>query len=403
MKQNKHYLWYLPLYFFLFFSCYAVLKFIVIFFFMTAYTPSFLFDFTFFYAFSGFDNTQLLFIGMIVLLTNLYFHISLSKKHLLYSFPLTLILLGGIGLRVATSAISLDYIFHYLIFSTLLFVIIIDHKLYLFIPEEYKTPLGKTKMRIEKVSLPAFNTVHPKPTRTKQGISSIPASFSQNFQELKNNLRSKLGIGQPQPTSDMGKSRGQSASLTQDHISTDEILDEKQFIHPIEKSAEDIETTKEMLSNLGSQSLDHLDSKINNTKLGDHSFLDSFFSSSAQLKDFTRTQLSSDFSSLLDHIEDSAVIISRGVVKAANTTFASMVDQPIGDIVNKDFIDFLAPEGFASFKSHCSKRLSGASSQTFRVVLLSKKHEKIPLQATIKSTKMNGEPVEITVFQKMNT
>ncbi|MBS3778660.1 MAG: hypothetical protein KGY50_05170 [Candidatus Thermoplasmatota archaeon] len=370
---------------------------------MTAYTPSFLFDFTFFYAFSGFDNTQLLFIGMIVLLTNLYFHISLSKKHLLYSFPLTLILLGGIGLRVATSAISLDYIFHYLIFSTLLFVIIIDHKLYLFIPEEYKTPLGKTKMRIEKVSLPAFNTVHPKPTRTKQGISSIPASFSQNFQELKNNLRSKLGIGQPQPTSDMGKSRGQSASLTQDHISTDEILDEKQFIHPIEKSAEDIETTKEMLSNLGSQSLDHLDSKINNTKLGDHSFLDSFFSSSAQLKDFTRTQLSSDFSSLLDHIEDSAVIISRGVVKAANTTFASMVDQPIGDIVNKDFIDFLAPEGFASFKSHCSKRLSGASSQTFRVVLLSKKHEKIPLQATIKSTKMNGEPVEITVFQKMNT
>lgn len=370
---------------------------------MTAYTPSFLFDFTFFYAFSGFDNTHLLFMGMIVLLTNLYFHISLSKKHLMYSFPLTLFLLGGIGLRVATSAISLDYFFHYLIFSMLLLVIVIDHKLYLFIPEEYRTPLGKTKMQVEKVSLPAFNTVHPKPTRTKPGISSFATSFSQNFQDLKNTLSSKLGISQPKPTSAIGEGRSRSATVSQEYSSKDQIPDEKQFIHPLEKKAEEIETTKEMLSNLGSQSLDHLDSKINSTKLEDQSFLDSFFSTSAQPKAFKKTNLSSDFSSVLDHIEDSAVIISRGVVKAANTNFASLIDQPVGDIIDKDFIEFLAPEGFSSFKSHCSKRLSGESSQSFRVVLLSKKHEKIPLQATIKSTKMNGEIVEITVFQKMNT
>jgi hypothetical protein len=390
MTQNNHYIWYLPLYFFLFFSCYTILKFIFIFFFMTAYTPPFLFDFTFLYAFSGFDNTQLLFIGMVIILCNLYFHMMLSKKHLFYSFPLTLLLLSGMGLRVATSPISLNYIFHYFIFSLLLFCLVIDHRLYLFIPEDYKTPLDKTKMQVEKVNLPAFNMVHPTLTTSKQGFSSVLNTISKSLVDLKQTMSSRLGFGSPQPTS---------ASLLGEETSSEE----EPFVHPVEKDTDKIATTKQLLNNIEACSFDRLDSRINETTLGEESFLDKFFSELSEQIGKPINLDEYDFSSIVNQIDESAVIIFRGVVKAANHQFSSLVKQPIGDIIDHDFIHFLAPEGFASFKSHCSKRLSGEKSQTYDIVLQSKHHEKIPLQASIKSTTLNGEIVEITVFQKMNT
>jgi hypothetical protein len=357
---------------------------------MTAYTPPFLFDFTFLYAFSGFDNTQLLFIGMVIILCNLYFHMMLSKKHLFYSFPLTLLLLSGMGLRVATSPISLNYIFHYFIFSLLLFCLVIDHRLYLFIPEDYKTPLDKTKMQVEKVNLPAFNMVHPTLTTSKQGFSSVLNTISKSLVDLKQTMSSRLGFGSPQPTS---------ASLLGEETSSEE----EPFVHPVEKDTDKIATTKQLLNNIEACSFDRLDSRINETTLGEESFLDKFFSELSEQIGKPINLDEYDFSSIVNQIDESAVIIFRGVVKAANHQFSSLVKQPIGDIIDHDFIHFLAPEGFASFKSHCSKRLSGEKSQTYDIVLQSKHHEKIPLQASIKSTTLNGEIVEITVFQKMNT
>ena len=384
----------------LFFSCYTLLKFIVIFFFMTAYIPSFLFDFSFLYMFSGFDNTQLLFIGMILIITNLYLHLALSKRHLLFSFPLTLLLLSGIGLRVATSAVSLNYIFHYIIFSMLLLVLVIDHKLYLFIPEDYQTPLDKTKSKVERVSLPAFNTVHPTPSST-QGFSSISNTILKSLDDVKKTLSSRLGIGSPQPTSTGAGLESLESSISSDVLgkSTEDI---DSFIHPAERDIDKIATIKQMLKGIEVQSLDYLDSKIIETKLEETSFLDSFFKELSLQKGFTPID-DYDFSSIVNQIEESAIILARGVVKAANSQFASLIHQPIGDIIDQDFINFLAPEGYASFKSHCSKRLSGETSQNFNVILYTRNHEKIPLQAIIKTTNINGETIEITIFQTMNT
>lgn len=371
---------------------------------MSAYTPSFLFDFTVFYAFSGFDNTQLLFIGMIFIITNLYFHVSLSKKHLRYSFPLTLFLLGGMGLRVATSPISFSFIFHYLIFSCLLLVLVIDHRLYLFIPDDYKTPLGKTKTEIEKVSLPSFSSIQAKTSPSKQGISSLFDTFSRSIQDVKQSLTSKLGISSPQPKATSTSPSSQSTPILEKKGHTsDSKIEEDEFIHPVERQADSIPTTKQLLTNLGSQSLDHLDLKIDRTRLEEQSFLDSFFDTSDQPQSITQNSNTSSFSSILNTIDESAVIISRGVVKAVNESFASLIKRPIGDIVGHDFIQFLAPEGFASFKSHCSHRLAGESSQCFPVVLLTKKYEKISLQAQIKTISVQGSPVEITVFQRKDT
>lgn len=363
---------------------------------MAAYTPSFLFDFTFLYTFTGFNQTQLLFIAMAVFLTELYFHITLSKRHLLYSFPLTLFLLAGIGLRVATSPISLSYLVHYLLFSLLLVVLIVDHRLYLFVPAEYKTPLGKAKMEIQKVSLPSFSSVHPSiSTSSQKRLSGVFSSLSQTLQSFKQTMSLKIGIGAPQPAP---------TAQTGQHMlaSHDEPVEDKPFVHPIEKQADKIPTTKQLLANLKSQCLDHLDSKINTTRLEEHSFLDSFLSTPSFPGKKQVFLDATELSSILDSIEGSAIILSRGVVKAANEEFSELIQRPIGDIIDKDFIHFLAPEGFSDFKSHCSERLAGSCSESFQAILLTKKHEKISMQATVKQTRIQGEQIEITIFQKIN-
>ena len=408
MNQNNHYIWYLPLYFFLFFSCYTLLKFIFIFFFMSAYTPSFLFDFTFFYAFSGLDNTQLLFIGTMIILMELAVHIRLSKKYLLFSFPLTLFLLGGIGLRVATSPISLSYIFHYIVFSLLLLVLIVDHRLYLFIPTDFAITDKKTKMEIEKISLPSFGSAHPKPTTTTAKIRSTSSTFfktfSQSLSDIKQNLTSKLNKSIPQPTAASGQSSQQ--DITKSYDSSDKYQEdtgEPPFVHPVEQQADKISTTKEMLSALESRSFDHLDSRIKRTKLEEKSFLDFYLSSSDQPINESIPLDKSLIESIVQKIDESAVVISRGTVKAVNKNFSSLVNRPVTDIMNHDFVNFLAPEAFADFKSHCSQRLAGESSKSFPVVLLTKKHKKIRLKATVKPVNIHGELVEITIFQQLNT
>lgn len=315
----------------------------------------------------------------------------------MYSLPLTLLLLGGIGLRVATSPISFSYLIHYLIFSLLIVVLIIDHRLYLFVPAEYKTPLGKAKMEIQKVSLPSFSSTHKTPvTSSRKRFPSAVSMLSQSMRGIRENMSSKLGIGSPQPVS-----TGQTSQQVSTSYDADEVEDTA-FVHPIEEQADSIPTTKQLLADLGSQSLDHLDSKIDTTKLEEHSFLDSFFSKPSFPSKASSSGDTTDFFSILDSIDESAIIISRGVVKAVNEEFSILIQRPVGDIIDKDFINFLAPEGFSDFKSHCSQRLAGSCSESFQAVLLTKKHEKIPMQAMVKQTKIQGEQIEITIFKKMN-
>lgn len=274
-------------------------------------------------------------------------------------------------------------------------VLIIDHRLYLFVPADYKTPLGKAKMQIQKVSLPSFSSTE-QAISSQRPYSSVFGSLSQSLHSVKQTMSSKIGIASPQPTPTAQTGPSMLASY-------DESVEDKPFVHPIEALADTIPTTKQLLDNLGSQSLDHLDSKINDTRLEDHSFLDSFLSTPSFPGKKQLCLDETDLSSLLETIQESAIILSRGVVKAVNEEFSYLIQRPIGDIIDKDFINFLAPEGFSDFKSHCSDRLAGLCSESFQAILLTKKHEKIPMVATVKQAQIQGEQIEITIFQKINT
>jgi hypothetical protein len=397
MRQNSKYLWFLPLYFFLFFGSYTLLKFIIIFFFMGAYIPSFLFDFTIFYSFSGMDNTQLLFIALQVILINLFFHLSLSKRHLLYSFPLTIFLLGGIGLRVATSPFSLSYIFHYIVFSLLLLVLVIDHRIYLFLPSDFSVTATKSKMEIEKVPLPSFNPVHTRTQGSRPIVSSFSDVLNRSVTEAKHALRSRLGIGTPQSAASSQRIH-QSMGTVESNIKRMETPAKEKYIHPIEKNADQIPTTKQLLQTIGTYPLDHLDSKINDTKYESTFSAESYFDGAPPKNRECFDHLPSDFSMILHDIVGTAAVISRGMIKAVNPTFSELLKRPMSDIIEHDFIQFIAPESLSDFKSHCVKRLSGESSQVFPIVLLNKKQERIYLQAQIKTVTINNQQVEVTIF-----
>ena len=116
MKKINYFLWYFPICFFLFITIYICVKFIFIFFFRASYEPEFIYDLTPYYILSGTNNLQLLFLSIIVLISNVFLHIKLSKKNLLFSFLSTGTMLAGLGLRIATEEIAVSNFFHYLIF-----------------------------------------------------------------------------------------------------------------------------------------------------------------------------------------------------------------------------------------------------------------------------------------------
>jgi hypothetical protein len=280
--------------------------------------------------------------------------------------------------------------------------------LYLFVPTDFAATDTKSKMEIEKISLPSFGSVHPKPTATTSKIRSTSSAFlktfSQSLSDIKQNISSKINKNLPQPTAASAQSSQQ--DFTSPYMSTNDFEqteDESPFVHPVEQYADKIPTTKKLLSTLESRSFDHLDSKIDRTKLEEKSYLDSYLSTPDRPIQKPGPIDKSLIESLVQKIDESAVIISRGTVKAANSKFSSLINRPMTDIMNHDFVNFLAPEAFTDFKSHCSQRLAGESSFSFPVVLLTKKQKKIRMNATIKPVTINGEKIEITIFKQLNT
>lgn len=370
---------------------------------MGAYLPSFLFDFTIFYSFSGMDNTQLLFIALQVILINLFFHLSFSRKHLLYSFPLTIFLLGGIGLRVATSPLSLSYLFHYVVFSLLLLVLVIDHRVYLFLPSDLSVATKKSKMEIEKVPLPSFVPVHTRVQGARPLTSSFIDVLNKSVNGVKHTLKSRIGIGTPQPAAISSQAMHQTICEEKPNSKVMETPANEEYIHPIEKNADQIPTTRQLLQTIGTHSLDYLDSKINDTKYESTFSAESYFDGAPPKNREYFDQLPSDFSMILNDIEGTAAVISRGMIKAVNLSFSDLLKRPMSDIIEHDFIQFIAPESLSDFKSHCVKRLSGESSQVFPIVLLNKKQERIYLQAQIKTITINNQQVELTIFTSQLT
>ena len=176
MENKNTFLWSIPQYTFLFLSFYTTFKFISIFFFKTAFLPRFLFDLTPFHYLIGLDDTQLLLISLIVVLCSTVFHVMLTKRYMVYSFVLSLLLLCGLGLQVSSAPFSLEYLMHYLVFFVLLCSLMIDYRLFLILPE-----VGGVSHRFMRFDLSSIQTRSGTPMAAK----------------INNGMRNRVSFGSP--------------------------------------------------------------------------------------------------------------------------------------------------------------------------------------------------------------
>jgi len=305
-------------------------------------------------------------------------------------------LISGIGYKIATAPLSSSYLIQYLLFIVLLMMLAIDHRLYLIIPDSFAKSLDADKEIIKPLSLPSFASTKPEPVSYMQRGSTVSSGIYQSLLDAGKQLSEMFGLKSPQAAADVQSKKPSLSEMPPRKFSQKS----HQFKHPMEGKADYIKTTKKILSEMGQfkDHLNHLDNNISKTRLSDKSDVD--LMGSGYIPDSRMGSLDQlQYQEILSSFQEGAVIISRGIVKAANHSFSDIIKRPVNDIVNHNFMDFVAPEGISSFKSHCTNRLAGNSSTVYPIVLQSKKLDKINKDVVIKKINLKGIQVEISVFK----
>jgi PAS domain S-box-containing protein len=101
-------------------------------------------------------------------------------------------------------------------------------------------------------------------------------------------------------------------------------------------------------------------------------------------------------------IDDSAVIIQRGILKQANEAFAKLLGYSLDEIVNKSLFDFICYEGFPGLEEYYLERLKGEDASIYETVFLTKDNEKISVKVQTKPTFFDKDKAEIAIIKKVN-
>ena len=107
------------------------------------------------------------------------------------------------------------------------------------------------------------------------------------------------------------------------------------------------------------------------------------------------------YSPNLDEILESAAIVRRGILKQINSSFADLIGFETDEILNRDFIDFVAPEGLANIEQYYLNRLKGIGDSTYDTIFSTKNKGYISVKIKIKPTFYKGEKAEIAIVNKI--
>lgn len=115
----------------------------------------------------------------------------------------------------------------------------------------------------------------------------------------------------------------------------------------------------------------------------------------------TKSKKLYDGCEIFDQIQDSAVIIQRGILRHANNSFVNLIGYEAEEIINKSLFDFVDPEGFLNIERFYLSRLKGEDVSSYETVILTKSNNKISIEVNTKPTFFNGEKVEIAIVKKL--
>ncbi len=103
----------------------------------------------------------------------------------------------------------------------------------------------------------------------------------------------------------------------------------------------------------------------------------------------------------LDDILQSAAVVRRGILKQINSSFADLIGFETDELLNRDFIDFIAPEGLANIEQYYLNRLKGIGDSTYDTIFSTKNKGNISVKIKIKPTIYKGEKAEIAIINKI--
>jgi len=365
MKKLRNQSWLFPNCLFIFFSLYLFVKFIFIFFFSAAYEPRFMFEFTPCYLLSGVSNLQLLVLTLVVMVSDLYFHLQSGRRHLLLSFIPTAIMLSGIGTSIMTNQVDLTYIYHYAIFGCLLLVVLIDYN-YVLSGEKYPVGLRK-KEKSKSKAIESYGTpfLSKKSVVSSQDLTHVLPVSTSELREVTDGFLQKM-----------------EAVLETLERKTERI---EALGHSIEEGQKNLIAHEKLFSDRILYNLETLE------KIPSHD-TNLERSVSAENKRYDNKKMQHPF--IVDQTNDFVVIVKRGIIKEISSSFAEFLGYRPCELLEKNFFMFVSPRTLEDSRKFFVDRLKGASLNSFRTFLLGKEQQELLVNITVTPTIYNGDTAE---------
>ncbi|MBN2603427.1 MAG: PAS domain S-box protein [Candidatus Thermoplasmatota archaeon] len=410
MKKDSQFFWYFPFYFITFLTIYVIIKFTISLIFRASFEPDVIFQLTPFFAFSGLEELQILFINMVVLVFSSYLHINDTRKNIYYSFIPTTLFIAGIGLSIASSELSLSQFLNYLIFGCFILVALVDHRRLLTghelliyraitrpIEEPKKSivlpdirsqittaePLLQAKLQpkiLIKKSKP-YKMVRKPSKLIKPILLKISHSIFLSLNKLSNKVKSKV----------LPRLKKTIAAV---------LSEENKIPSSYDLSARfDFEEYRSLIKEFGKKSanLEQIDEFIDNYSAKYEAYVAAFYNREGNYKQDGQPQL--DTTNV--DIKESDAIIRRGVFKNIDPNFSKILGYSLKDMLEKELINFVDPESTEQLKKHIIKRLRGIDKSSFETTFLTKNKKKISMKASTAPITYDGEKADIIKFEKI--
>jgi len=104
---------------------------------------------------------------------------------------------------------------------------------------------------------------------------------------------------------------------------------------------------------------------------------------------------------VFDNIDESAIIVQRGILKQVNSSFTDLTGYSTDEVLDKSLYDFILPEGFPGIEKYYLKRLKGEDISSYETIFLTKNNDKVAVKINTKPTFFKGEKAEIAVIEKL--
>jgi PAS domain S-box-containing protein len=299
------------------------------------------------------------------------FHLQASKRNLVLSLIPTGLMLSSVGFIMMFNPVDLSYLFHYILFSCLMLIVLIDYHYLLkgiVAPRFFKRTEPATFKRYE----PPGIQEPPAPSFLLKKAQPIPQSppprVPENTADIKR--RSNVMMQKIQLVLEDLENKAVRIEDLENKIQQqrhDTLASEKTPLPapviPLKEKTNAPVEKKDHISPISSEEKIILKERIENHLI-------------------------------IDEMDQVVAVIQRGIFRDISNTFAEFLGYERTELLQKNFFVFIAPKGFDDARKYYLNRLKGIATNSFKTVLLKKDQIEIPVEITITPTVYKGDSAE---------